>query len=289
MTMRTPAAHLCDENDTHYVADPYNAHIDTSNFENWLNEEVAHKPKDDWWPAIYGEVVRLISNSPKEPADDTLICRYLTPDNFFRFIEDTALHFTNATAFEDRRDCSLPDDYNDCVLEFLPTQGIKDARLWEEYAEQMRAQWFVSCWTELTDHYDDYLLWYTYTRSRLGVGITVRYHQLRHHLNRLYDSGQLGNDVTEPIAGEVEYIRSEKWQLRTLPFNKQRRFGSEKEIRFAFQSKTTKNSGIRADIADLKRCFGLRFSPDVPLVYVNSVREVWGKWGGEDRYHIVDQ
>ena len=155
----------------------------------------------------------------------------------------------------------------------------------------MRARWVVSCWTELDKSYDDHLLWHKYAGGDFGVGITLRYDKLRDYLKRLYDSDQLGNDVTEPIAGQVEYIQSGTDQgLRHPPFNKRRIFENEKEIRFAFQSKTTQNSGVRADIADLKRCFGLRFSPDVPPGYANSVREVWGNWGGdEERYHIVDQ
>ena len=290
-SMAKPTDGLCAEHDNHYVADPDNAHIDTSRFGCWLEDEIAPKRKkaDDWWPAIYEEIVRRLSTPPEKPDDDTLICRYLTPGNFVRFVGQTALHFAKATAFEDRSDCSLPDDYDHCVLEFLCRQGVS-ADPWLKYAQQMRAQWVVSCWTQLIHGHDDYPLWHRYAGGNLGVGITLRYQQLRNHLAHLYELRQLQNAAEVPISGRVEYTRSKKWTLRTPPFNKRRIFGSEREIRFAFHAQEAQQSGILVDIGGLKRCFGLRFSPDVPRDYVCSVREVWTKWGGmEDRYHIVDE
>ena len=280
-----------DEQDDHYVADPHNAHIDTSDFENWLNKEVAPKPeKAGCWPIIYEEIVRRISGCrPSEPADDTLICRYLTPANYVRFIGQTALYFTPATAFNDRFDCSLPDDYNMCVLGFLQKQGIKEhAQPWEEYADKMRARWRVSCWTELDEPYDDHLLWHRYAGGDFGIGITIRYHKLRDHLDRSYQQG-IYPGADEFTWGKVAYIRDGNDQgLRHPPFKKRRIFKSEKEIRFVFRTKTEVPTRIDTDIAELKQCFRLRFSPDVPRDYKCSVREVWKKWGGVDGYPVGD-
>ena len=278
-----------DEQDCHYIADPNNAHINTSDFESWLKATVSPSVENtDWRPIIYTEIVRLISyRRPSEPADNTLICRYFTPANFVRFIGQKALHFATATAFKDRLDCLLPDDYNLCVQAFLQDQGTDDAGLWKEYVDKMRARWVVSCWTELDEPYHDHLLSHKYTGGDFGIGITIRYHKLRDHLERSYQQG-LYPDANDFTCGKVEYIRGGNDQgLRHPPFNKRRIFKSEREIRFVFRTKT-EVPGIGAGIAELKQCFGLRFSPDVPADYVCSVRKVWKKWGGVDRYHIGD-
>ena len=273
---------MSEMDDDHYIPDGQNAHIDTSDFEREL-EDLAG-PLHGWeldekelWPAIHDRVMGRISNPPDEPPDDALICRYLTPAKFLWFVSQMTAYFGRASGFEDRSDCSLPDDYYSCVQRFFMDREVVPIE-WDDHADRMRSRWLISCWTELNDHHDDYLLWHRYAGGPLGVGVSLRYGVLRDQLRAACDSA---SHVESFLSGYVSY----RFPLRFPPFNKRRIFRNEKEIRFA--CRTDVLASISPSVDTLKEHMGLRFSPDAPREHVESVMATWLRWGGPERFQIA--
>jgi len=269
------------EADDHYLPDPNNAHINTTDFEITLDniiETLTAEGGDtmNLWHKIYERTLGQISNSPEEPADEALICRYLTPTKVLWFVNQTSVYFSSASGFEDKRDCDIPDDYKRSIQRFMTNRNV-ESLAWSEYAESMRARWLVSCWTNLDEHHDDYLLWHRYAGGKFGVGITLRYG----HLKTLLEQSCIKEDkINEFVSGFVSYNHP----LRKPPFNKRRIFRNEKEIRFVCRADLLPS--INIDISPLKKDIGLRFSPDAPQTHIDSVSAVWVKMGGENRIQI---
>lgn len=269
-------------NDDHYIPDKYNAHVDTRDFEIELeglagNLSGSALDTADLYPTIHQRVVDRLSAPLEEPSDDALVCRYLSTTKFLWFVRECGVHFGSARAFEDRTECALPGDYNVCVQSFFMERGVVPLA-WDDYAERTRARWLISSWTEVAEHNDDHLLWHRYAGGPSGVGITLRYGDLRDSLR-----AQCVKDpnVSEFFSGRVSYGSP----LRIPPFSKRRIFRNEKEVRFVCHSELL--ASIEPSIGSLKDKIGLRFSPDAPTFHVQSLRATWLKWGGQDRYQIA--
>lgn len=280
-TTRPLMTHILDD---HYIADANNAHIDTSEFESEL-DELFGKPIEQGlsYAELYSKIHDLIeakvSISPNEPSDDQIICRYLSPTKFLWFISEMEIFFGRASNFDDARDSTVPEDYNRCVQHYLMKRNVISSA-WVEHVRRVQSLWLVSCWTEITDHHDDHLLWHKYAGGDYGVGITMRYGILRDLFRR--ESGDDSN--TEGLfAGYVSYEQP----LKIAPFNKRRIFRNEKEIRFASRSDTLNNKRIR--IAELKSEIGLRISPEASLSHREAIRDIWLRLGGEDRIHVAGE
>ena len=266
--------------DDHYIPDVHNAHIDTRELEADL-EELARGltgqalDQANLWPRVHGLVMNRLSGPIEQPAYEAIICRYLSTTKFLWFLPRLNVYFGSAREFEDKTDCGVPADYNDCVQRFFLQRGVA-AIAWGEYVERVRSQWLVSSWTELTDHYDDHLLWHRYADGPTGVGVTIRYGHLRDLLNR--ESARL--QLTDFTPGKVAY----GFPLKIPPFSKRRIFRNEKEIRFVCRHDLLASSSI--SIAPLRDRIDLRFSPDASRHHIDAVMETWIKWGGGDQYQI---
>ena len=125
-----------------------------------------------------------------------------------------------------------------------------------------------------------YLVWHKYADGQAGVGITIRYGQLKEHLQRHVD--QILKDDSL-ISGKVGYGSP----FRTLPFNKRPMFRNEKEVRFAFMRHPYLDSHA-VDVGDIFKNFGLRFSPDVPEHHFEAAMSLWIRCGGQDRFQRTD-
>jgi hypothetical protein len=266
--------------DDHYIPDVHNAHIDTRDFEAELVELVAGLTgqaldQANLWPRVHDLVMNRLAGPIEEPAYETIICRYLSTTKFLWFVPQLNIYFGSAGEFEDKTDCSVPADYNDCVRKFFLQRGVA-AIAWDEYVERVRSQWLVSSWTELTDHDDDHLLWHRYANGPTGVGVTLRYGDLREWLYR--ESAKL--QLRDFTPGKVAYGSP----LRVPPFSKRRIFRSEKEIRFVCRDDLLAFSNI--SIAPMRDRINLRFSPDASRHHIDAILETWTKWGGRERYQI---
>ena len=266
--------------DDHYIPDAHNAHIDTRAFEadlEALAQGLTGRALDeaDLWPRVYGLVMDRLAGPIEQPSYEALICRYLSTTKFLWFLPQFDFYFGSASGFEDKTDCGVPADYNYSVQEFFSQRDVTPIA-WDDYAEQCRSRWLVSSWTELTDHYDDRLLWHRYAGGPSGVGVTIRYGDLYEFLNRKSDRLSL----TDFTSGRVAYGSP----LRKPPFSKRRNFRNEKEVRFVCRG------GVRAavsiSISSLKDRIGLRFPPDASHDHINAVMETWIKWGGREEYQI---
>lgn len=270
--------------DDHYIADANNAHIDTSEFESELHELFGTPIGRDlsyaeFCPKIHDLIEAKVSISPNEPSDNQLICRYLSPTKFLWFISEIEIFFGMASNFDDARDSAIPEDYNRCVQYFLMKKNVTSSA-WDEHVRRMQSRWLVSCWTEITNHHDDHLLWHKYAGGDYGVGITMRYGILRDLFRRA-----LGDDPnTEGLfAGYVSYEQP----LKIAPFNKRRIFRNEKEIRFVSRTDILDNK--RIGIADLKSEIGLRLSPETSNYHHDAIRDIWLRLGGGDRIQIAGE
>jgi hypothetical protein len=262
-------------NDDHYIANTKNAHINTSEFENEILDNVNNNPQikdEELVELIYDKVFSRIANAPDEPNDDVLICRYLTPIKFINFLETRQIVFPIATRFSDSRECTVPEDYDNAVLKVL-CELNRSGAIWEKYVKSKASSWNISCWTEIHDYFDDHLMWDAYAGGKDGVGITIRYGQLKSFfLNSVKKIAQDGH----LHCGRLNYET-----ISLLPFNKHNMFRNEKEVRFAFQSCDSDMALISVDkIFDL---FGVRISPAAEPSHAEMIRRMWLKYGGADR------
>ena len=277
-----------DDGDDHYIPDIHNAHIDTRDFESDL-ESLAQGltgpelDRANLWSRVHDLVMSRLSGEIEQPSDEALICRYLSPTKFLWFIRAFEIYFGSASAFEDKADCGVPQDYNHCVQQFFLKRGVLPIA-WDDHAEKFRADWLVSSWTELTDHHDDYLLWQRYAGGPYGVGITIQYCHLNEFLKREFRNQETDKlPLTDFTSGKVSYGAP----LRIPPFSKRRIFRNEKEIRFVCRGFAL--AAVPISIASLKERLGLRFSPDAPRYHIDAVLKTWIKFGGNDRYQIAGE
>jgi hypothetical protein len=268
--------------DDHYVANPSNAHLDTSELETELNTLFGTLSGQDLenaalWPSIHDLIEKKASTAPNEPSDDQLICRYLSPIKFLWLLSQRAVFFGRADGFDDARDSVIPEDYSRCVQRLLMERNVIPIA-WDEHVRLMQSRWLVSCWTEITDHHDDNLLWHRYADGKYGVGITLRYGMLRDIFKNALEADR---DTEGFYAGYVSYDHP----LKIAPFNKRRIFRNEKEIRFVSRTDILAHKHI--EISDLISEIELRISPEASGEHRDAIRDAWLRLGGEDRIQIA--
>lgn len=260
--------------DDHYIANSRNAHIDTSAFEAAVRGQLAgsNSGDDEALDSIYNLAFSRTNFAPTEPAEDQLVCRYLSPEKFLQFLHTRRINFPMATQFLDPWECRVPEDYEIAVLRVLGELDIS-ANDWSNLVRRKAASWNVSCWTQLEDYFDDHLMWNAYAGGSQGIGITVRYGVLKDSLAR--SVAQLDMDGTLR-SGKVNYET-----LSLLPFNKHYMFRNEKEVRFAFQGFQPGAQSVSVD--DIFNTFGVRISPAATCEHHDMIKRLWLRYGGEDR------
>lgn len=146
--------------DDHYIDNSRNAHIDTSQFESALLKRLScsNLGVEESLEYIYNFTFSTTNITPKEPPDNQLICRYLSPSKFLQFVHTRHINFPMATQFSDCWECRVPDDYETAVLCVLKDLGMS-ANVWTSLVRRKAAGWNVSCWTQLDHHFDDHLMW----------------------------------------------------------------------------------------------------------------------------------
>jgi len=261
--------------DDHYIANPNNALIDTSEFEKEILAEVRNNSgieDEALVELIYDKAFSKTSVAPIDPGDDVLICRYLTPTKFIKFLDTRQIAFPIATQFSDRRECAVPEDYDHAVLRTFE-ELKRSGTIWVKHVRSKASAWNISCWTELHDYFDDHLMWEAYAGGSNGIGITIRYGQLKSYLMK--SVSEMAQDGLLQ-CGRVNYEN-----ISLLPFNKHYMFRNEKEVRFAFRSREPKMELISVkEIFDL---FGVRISPNAEPEYAEIIRRMWLSYGGKDR------
>ena len=262
------------EYDDHYIPNSLNAHIDTGQFTNELTRNLDPEVIDTYARIenIYWRSFSWTSVKPEQPSDDALICRYLSPKKFLKFVSDREIYFPTSTMFADPLECTFHPDYDDAIKQVLTSYEINDFD-WTQFVNLKKAEWNVSCWTLLDSYYDDHLLWSAYSEGSAGVGITIRYGTLRKYLEDVVS--------TLDVDGQLQCGRVSYSDLKILPFNKHPIFRSENEIRFAFRHFAPGPKGI--DMTFIRNEFGLRVSPTASTQDFNSVRKIWRKLIGNER------
>ena len=260
----------------HYIPDPSNAHIDTKQFESEVSSTIdqvrSKNVKDDAIFEIAYDMIAVICDvSPKEPNDDDIICRFLDAAKFNWFCSGKEVHFSRPSQFEDRFECRIHEDYNNAVLRVFQDKNLRPWE-WDYVTERKADDWNISCWTLLDSHEDDYLLWHKYARGPLGIGMTIRYGDLKQQIVNSIESA--GNGLTKINCGFVDYSTS----AGLAPYKKRNMFRNEKEIRFAFQEQSL---AIRppVSIENIGDKFRLRFSPDAPDHHRIAAESIWSACG----------
>ena len=261
-----------------------NAHLNLQSFEEGLRSLAKESRNsgisdEDIVDRFYHRALGCLNKLPDEPGDDQLLCRYLTPKKFLWFASQKSLRFCKVAEFDDPRECFPPEDYDNSVRKILHELSLPPEQ-WDKNVWGKGEDWLVSCWTTINEHHDDSLIWHKYAEGPEGVGITIRYGQLKSLLRKNIDP----IDVEQSIkAGLVNY----KQPLRLLPFNKRLMFRNEAEVRFTFRH-IQYTLDYHADVSGLLENFVLRFSQDAPEHHIEAVRSIWKKCGGSDHYQIPD-
>lgn len=263
--------------DDHYIPED-NAHIRLDGFKDELREiyresqelkncdgEIAEK--------FYSHALSKLTSPPDELADDVLVCRFLTPKKFLWFVIKKEIRFCTAQEFDDPKECTLPEDY-DVAVQAVLTELALPISEWNNQVWDKKRDWLVSCWTELKDSHVSNLIWHKYADGPDGIGITIRYGQLK---NFLHERDCIGNSLK---AGQVSYASS----LKLVPFNKRQMFQGENEVRFVLCNSNNARD-LHIDISGVFNEFGLFFSPDAPDSHRCAVEQLWLKCGGTDRFH----
>jgi len=270
--------------DDHYIPNPHNAHLDMQEFEIELRSIAAEsrqigRSEAEIIERFYFAALSRLTGLPSEPGDDELICRFLTPKKLLWFVSSKNIRFCSAQEFDDPKECSLPEDYENSIARVLHELDLSP-REWENQKWQNGQVWLMSCWTALGSHHDDSLIWHKYAEGPEGVGITIRYGELRDFLKTGIDK----IDADEQMrSGRVSY----DFPLRTLPFSKRRMYRSENEVRFSFRHFQQARDAFM-DVSEIFDRFGLRFSPDAPDHHRQAVKHLWLNCGGPERFQEPD-
>lgn len=284
--------------DNHYLPNANNAHIDTSVFVRDLKKRIVEEVtlgttdniasfrgsrRAEIYQYIYDYALSCSNSAPEEPTDDAIVCRFLTPEKFLWLIDRRSILLSSPRSFDDDHDCALHDDFNNAILRCLPEvldqfscneNSTLVCEEWASFERRRRGDWLISCWTNLTEHKDDKLIWYKYANGPFGVGITARYGDLRDALHRpigLYSRDQ------KLAAGSVNYNPQNS---KLLPFNKRNGFRGEKEIRFAIQGYEYQKP-VEITLSDtFFELFNLRVSEDSPEHHKLAVKKFWVTAGG---------
>ncbi len=166
----------------------------------------------------------------------------------------------------------VPEDYDKAVLHVLHKLN-RSGFMWANYVREKASTWNVSCWTELDNYFDDHLMWYSYAGGNQGIGITIRYGQLKKHF--------IGSVKDLDLDGHLQSGRVNYESISMLPFNKHYMFRNEKEVRFAFRSYDGNFTTVSVDA--IFNLFGVRISPAAEPEHAYMIRKMWLKYGGEDR------
>lgn len=260
--------------DDHYIPNASNAHIDTSAFELKVRQRLSGQAcvAEIALESIYDLAFSTTGIAPKEPDEHQLMCRYLSPAKFLRFLHTRLIDFPMAIQFTDSRECCVPHDYEVAVRRVLNDLGMS-ANNWSDLVRRKAANWNVSCWTQLDDYFDDHLMWDSYAGGSQGIGITARYGVLK---------CSLANSVKGLNVDGVLHSGSVNYEtLSLLPFNKHYMFRNEKEVRFAFRGRQI---GVQSvSVCDIFDSFGIRISPEAASEHRDAMRCLWLKYGGADR------
>lgn len=270
----------------HYIPGP-NAHIDTTEFSAELNALAGDASGDDLMnlgleDRIYQLLANRLSDFPDEPTSNPIVGRYFTMEKFLWFLHSKSIHFGSAAGFDDHLDCAIPQDYADAISKFYLDRDCLPL-LWDAHVDKIRSSWLISCWTEVSTNFDNYLMWHRYAGGPIGVAVTANYQELKEVLlpglhRQQKSSGEIGN----LSSGYVSY----GMPLRLLPYNKRRMFENEKEVRFTGTSDIIASCDVEIDCIFSK--LGIRFSPDAPQIHKDSIIDTWKKFGGGDNIVEAD-
>lgn len=283
----------------HYIANGNNAHIDTMGFMEGLKERIVTElslgttdnianfrasRRAEIYQYIYDDALSYSNSMPDKPSDDANVCRFLSPEKFLWLIDQKSILLSSPRSFDDDLDCALHGDFNDAILQCLPELLSKFSielnpelicNEWGSFERRRRGDWLISCWTNLTNHKDDKLIWYKYANGPCGAGIMAKYRDLHEAIQ-----SQIGplsqNGVLS--AGAVSY----KPQVsKLLPFNKRNGFRGEQEVRFAIHGFEYERP-VRVDLHDrFFELFDLRISEDSPQYHQKALTNLWIKAGGD--------
>lgn len=262
----------------HYVPGP-NAHIDTTDFSAALGALAGKASGDDLMNlGLEDEIYQLLSGRlnifPDEPASNAIVGRYFTMEKFLWFLHTKSIYFGSADGFADRRDCAVPQNYADAISKLYFDRNCLPL-LWDAHVDKVRNSWLISCWTEVTANFDNYLIWHRYAGGPNGVAITASYQELKEALiTGMFQQSKSSGGVTNLSSGYVSYGNP----LKLLPYNKRRMFENEKEVRFTGASDII--SSCEVSLESIFPNLGVRLSPDASQVHKDSVIDIWKKFGG---------
>lgn len=132
----------------------------------------------------------------------------------------------------------------------------------------------ISCWTNITHHKDDKLIWYKYAGGLFGAGITAEYGLLRDALKDRIGELSLDGHL---ICGSVNY---DSRVNKLPPFNKRSGFRGENEVRFAMRH-VQYGRFVAAELSEkFLKLFGLRLSEDSPEHHKDALKKLWVAAGG---------
>lgn len=100
----------------HYIPNAHNAHLDTEDFVDELENRVLEgigidsvdhidafrtNLRKETFEAIYNCALSFSNTAPNEPPDDALVCRFLSPEKFLWLVCQKSIPFSSPRTFDD--------------------------------------------------------------------------------------------------------------------------------------------------------------------------------------------
>lgn len=134
----------------------------------------------------------------REPAEETIIWKYLDLAKYLALLKTRQLHLAPATEFWDKYEGDIARAQKKSLLE---KYGQDQYESLVQSFDKLRERTYVSCWTE--NEFESDAMWRIYTGASYGVAIESTYGRLRALLPRANREQQRG---LAQFCGSINYI-----------------------------------------------------------------------------------
>ena len=176
-----------------------------------------------------------------EIPDDTILWQYMPLTKFLFLIKNKKLHFHRIDDFMDKEEGILS------VLDKKSLPFYENTEKWNNYLENDRKRFFISCW--INHPIEQSLMWYTYGKDGVAVCSTAGAVRRALEIDKEHLVRMIG---VRYIDKEKESVQTPDSRINVLRFltSKRNFFEMEKEVRLLFcdeDKKYTEQKGINFD------------------------------------------
>ena len=213
----------------------------------------------------------------EEPAEGTLIWKYLDLAKYLALLKSHCLHLAATTEFVDRYEGDIGTAQRRLLIE-KHGRPVYDQAM--RRIDTLRKRTYVSSWTE--NEFESDAMWRIYTGASYGVAVRTTYGRLKATLPR-------PEEGLVYYCGRVSYVNFKTHLLELddycLPyFYKRRTFEHEREVRVILQDTRPRAEGPGRKISLRpgqinELVMSVHLSPGAPLWFGELVRDVNKDYG----------